>query len=295
MSVVQTYGGRGDNPRTVLVYGNCQAPFVARLLAAVSSFEGDYRFVYAPNHAMPGQEIPRVPADCLQDVALYIEQCETWDSAIRQAVRQTVPAGCPRVSFPSFYFDCLWPFQCLETRGLPVDPAYPFGRYPYGDLIGISIAKQGLRGSEALVAYLEQTSRKMPDLKVRLERCLQWMQAHDQDNPLGIADYIAATFRKEHIFWSNGHASAGLMAELTRRIVRHVQPVLGGSLSQAEADIDAAADFGGMGSQQLPIHPQIAAFFELEYCPPTRLYRWFDQQWTFDEYICRYIAADTNW
>ena len=47
----------------------------------------------------------------------------------------------------------LWPFECVDPRNAP-DAVHAWGRYPYGDMIGLQIAKTGLTGPMAVAAYL---------------------------------------------------------------------------------------------------------------------------------------------
>jgi hypothetical protein len=45
----------------------------------------------------------------------------------------------------------------------------------------------------------------------------------------------------------------------------------------------------------VPIHPIVARALGLEFWRADQTYRWYNQNWTFYEYIERYMAYDTNW
>ncbi|MBU7574858.1 MAG: hypothetical protein KAF64_15985 [Hydrogenophaga sp.] len=291
------FGSQSARARTVLVYGNCQAPYLAQMLASLDDLNGDYRFVVALNHALPGDALaPAIPDEDLKDVALLLRQFEDQqDNPALTALTERLPAHCPVIRYPSFALLSAWPFECPEPR-VHHDPAYTlWKRYPLGDMLGLRIAQAGLTGPMAVAAYMDLSERKMPDLRVRLQRDIDRMRHYDAHSDVQLADYVLDRFRDEHLFWTSGHMSAPAMAELTRRVAGHARPVLGGSAARAEACLAAASHDGGMGVHQHPIHPLVAEALELRFWRTDFAYRWHTQQWTYYEYIQRYIEYDTSW
>ncbi|MBX3657859.1 MAG: hypothetical protein KF740_05440 [Ramlibacter sp.] len=295
MSQVLMYGGRTAQPRNVLVYGNCQAPFLAQMLAALDDLNDDYRFVYAPNHALPGEQKAPVPPDhCFENVALVLWQFEEYAAnPAALAVRARLPAHCPVVTYPSFVMTSLWPFECPEPRGA-VDPAYPWGRYPLGDMIGLQIRATGLSGPLAVAAYLDLSLQKMPALEVRLQRDIDRMHRYDAQCDVQLADFVEANFRDQHLFWTSGHMSGGAVSELARRVAAVARPYLGGQAGRMETCL-AAVEPPGMGELQMPIHPMVTDRLGLRFCAPDMTYQWYTQHWTFYDYMARYIPLDTSW
>ncbi|WP_332826445.1 WcbI family polysaccharide biosynthesis putative acetyltransferase [Ramlibacter sp.] len=286
------WGGRGAAPRTVIVYGNCQVPYLARMLAAIDDLNDDYRFVFAANHVLPGEAAPRpVPEALSRDAALLLHQYEEHEQPAARALRAQLPAGCPVLRFPSYLLTGLWPFECPDPRGVP-DAAFPYTRYPLGDMIALEIARHGLRGALAVGAYLDLSARKMPNLQVRLQRDLERMRRYDTQVDVPLFDHVEANFRREHLFWTNGHVSRPAVAELARRVMEAARPVLGGSADRTAACLAAVDDFEGMGSHQHPVHPMAAEAYGLEWWAPDRTWQWYDQQWTYFEYIERYIGYE---
>lgn len=296
MSAGWGFGGRGPAPRPVIVYGNCQAPFVARLLAAIDDWNDDYRFVIGLNHPQPGErEAAALDPQILRDAALVLWQHEDRDNnPAAVALRQGVPARTPIVRFPTFLMTCLWPFECPEPRDRP-EPAFPYKRYPLGDLIGLEVARMGLGGALGVAAYMDLSEQRMPDLRVRCARDFERMRRHDAHSDVVLTDFVEARWREEHLFWINGHVARGAICELAARLADAARPVLGGSAARARECIAAAADFEGLGNVQVPVHPLVAQAYGLAWAGLDRQWRWYDQQWTFFEYIERYIDWDTNW
>jgi hypothetical protein len=291
------FGGRSARARTVLVYGNCQAPYLAQMLASLDDLNDDYRFVVALNHVLPGDAVaPAIAGEDLKDVVLLLRQFEDHQAnPAFTALAARLPARCPVIRYPSFALLSAWPFECPEPRERH-DPAFPlWKRYPLGDMLGLQIAQAGLTGSMAVAAYMDLSERKMPDLRVRLQRDVDRMRRYDAHSDVQLADYVLDHFRDEHLFWTSGHLSAPAVAELARRVAEHARPVLGGSAARAEACLAAASINGGMGTHQHPIHPLVAEALELRFWRMDLAYRWHTQQWTYYEYIQRYIEYDTSW
>lgn len=289
------YGGRTGQARTVLVYGNCQAPSVAMGLAALDDLDGDFRFVCALNHGAPGTAAALVPDSLLKDVVLVVQQLEERANApVLADLKQRLPAQVPVVTFPSFFLPCLWPFECVETR-MRSESGYPWGRYPLGDMIGLELARVGLQGPLAVAAYMDLSARKLPDMRVRWQRDLDRIRGYDAHCDVKLADYVESTFRREHLFWTNGHVSGAGVHALVSRVAQAVRPHLGGTALRAQACLAHLHECGGLGEHQLPIHPLVAEALQLEFWQADMRYRWSGQHWDFFEYIQRYIEYDTRW
>ena len=290
------YGSLDTRARTVLVYGNCQAPSVAQGLATLDDLHENFRFVCVLNHAPPGVEAAVVPDALLQDVALVLQQHEERAGVpALVALQQRLPAGLPVVTFPSFILQSPWPFECVETRPNPPEPGRPWGRYPMGDMIGLEVTRTGLQGPLAVAAYLDLSARKLPDMQVRLQRDLDRIRRYDQHCDVQLSDYVESTFRREHLFWTNGHVSGAGMHALVDRIAQAARPYLGGTPERARTCLAGLREHGGLGVHQLPIHPLVAEALGLEFWHADMAYRWETEHWTFFEYIQRYIEFDTHW
>jgi len=290
------YGSTAPRAKTVLVYGNCQVPFLADLLGAVTERGDEYRLVCALNHPVAGKPIPEPPLGDLRDVALYLEQHDSRPAVpLREHLRAALPAGCPVVTFPTFLMGSLWPFECPEPR-VRAEPGFAWGRFPIGDIVGLQVAHLGLKGDAAVDAYLELSETLMPDLAARLDWDRALIERGDSACDVTIGDYVLERFRHEHIFWTSGHLAPAPLAELAKRIDARARQTIGGTADHARRCIDAAASrLDGMGGWQLPIHPSVATALGLAFHRADARYRWYDQLWTFREYTARYIEYNTDW
>lgn len=293
MAQAAAYGGKGGNARTVLLYGNCQTPFVAHMLSALDDLNADYRFVVALNHTQPDEPTaPAVAEQHLDDVALVVWQHE--DDPLNPAalaLQPRLPRDCPVIRFPSFFMLSQWPFECPEPRG-NAEPGFPWKRYPHGDTVGLQIAQAGLSGPLAVAAYLDLSQREMPNLQERLQRDAERMNHYDAHCDVKLADWVLGNFRKQQLFWTYCHVSEACIHELALRIAAAARPIIGGTPARARQCFNAMLGYGGIGGLQVPIHPVVADTLGLEFWDPAQTYLWYEQHWTFYDYIQRYIAYE---
>lgn len=108
------------------------------------------------------------PADLARCV-FYLERYEHQPrSDVRDLLRQTLLASCPRRVFPPLAMTSLWPFGVLQPR-LPSDEQHVWGRYPEGDSIALQVAAQGSIPMPRW-APTGGSQERMPDLQALLAR-----------------------------------------------------------------------------------------------------------------------------
>lgn len=302
------YGDPAPDADLVVLYGNCQTPFLASLLAAAN---GDKGYLCVLNHGPSGQEVERPTPEQMGRCRLYLEQYDSqpdlppWGEAVdlhrygpplRRYLRGLRPAGCPTLTFPSFIMTCLWPFiGLIDPRNHP-EPGYVWGRYPFCDRLALELLDRGLCGQAALDAYHRLSADRRPDPQVALAQARRKLETRDAQCDVQIADYVWATFRERHLFLSYAHVRAEAIGVLARRLFAKAQPLLGGDADAAWARLEAAiAVLPDMDALEAPIEPAVAQELGLAFHQPDMRFNWFGQRWTFDEYLARYLAYDRNW
>lgn len=303
------YGNPAPDAELVILYGNCQTPFLASLLAAAC---GDKGYLCVLNHAPPGQVAERPTPEQMQRCRVYLEQYDSqpdlpassdvapdmrhYGLPLRRYLREHCPAGCPTLIFPSFVMTCMWPFASVgDPRNVP-EPGYVWGRYPYGNRLALEVLARGLSGPAALDAYHRLSAERWTNPGAVLERARRKLQERDAHCDIKIADYVWANFRERHLFLSYAHVRAEAMGELAQRLFDAVQPLLGGDAGAARQRLQAAIDvLPDMDNLEDPIEPAVAEGLGLKFCEPGMRFRWYTQHWTFDEYMARYLAYDRSW
>ena len=288
------YGNTAPDAELVVLYGNCQIPYLAQQLSAADLQGRGYLCVL--NHPEPGGSIQFPPAAALDRCIAYLEQYEYQPlHPVREHLRAQLLPRTPRVAFPPLVFYALWPFDVLDTPGVRSE-RFPWGRYPMGDSVANEVAALNLAPDAALERYLGLSSERMPDLLQRLDADLARIEHRDQACDVTIADHIRTHFRDRHLFWTTAHCSVELIAELGRRLHTHCLDLFGGDrVKGREAMRQALQGIDGIGDIQVPIHPAVARTLELSFLPPDHRYRWYNQRWTHDEYFRHYLTRDESW
>jgi hypothetical protein len=288
------YGNTAPDAELVVLYGNCQILFLAHQLAVADPHSRGYLCML--NYAPPGSDIDWPQAEALSRCKLYLEQYEYLPPhGVRAQLRDALLPQCPRLVFPPLVLEAPWPFGTNDAR-LPPDERFVWGRYPIGDAIGMEVAAMGLDADAAVAKYMSLSRERMPDLRHVLEHNFARIEHRDQSSDVVIGDHVRAHFRERHLFWTTGHVSKDLIIELGQRLYMACVPLLKGDPAWGLEHLRSSLDHHpGMGDVQLPVHPDVAQVLGLNWCTPDLRYRWYDQQWTFEEYLRRYLTGDTSW
>lgn len=303
------YGNPSPDAELVVLYGNCQIPFLARLLAAA---HGEKGYLCVLNHAPVGQEADRPSVEHMQRCCLYLEQYDSqpnispntplpshvqrYGLPLRRYLRENCPKNCQTLVFPSFVLTCLWPFASIyDARNVP-EPDYVWGRYPYGNRLALEILDQGLSGDAAFAEYKKRSLEQMPDSYSLLKRTKNKLDKRDAHCDIKIADYVWKNFRESHLFLTYAHTRSEAIGVLALRLYDALHPMIGGNASEArhrlQTELQILPDMGGL---EEPIDPVLIRHLGLKFHSPEMRFRWYSQYWTFDEYMTRYLAYDTQW
>lgn len=302
------YGNQADDAELVLMYGNCQTPFLAQMLAAAC---GDKGYLCVLNHAPPGKEAEMPTADQLRRCTLYLEQYDSqpkikafkpvgdiqrYGLPLQTWLRNACPAGCPKIVFPSFVMTCFWPFATVgDPRNVP-EAGYVWGRYPFGNRLALEVLASGLTGPAALAAYIKRSADCMPDPGKTLAEARRKLEDRDAHCDVKIADYVWANFRERHIFLSYAHVRAEAIGELAARLYTAMHPLIGGDGDAARQRLwTAAGKLPDMDCLEEPIDPMVAEGLGLTFYKKDMRFRWYNQYWTFEEYMARYLDYDVTW
>ncbi len=278
----------------VVVYGGCQAEHIAKILNRTPGVNESFRFLAVLNHAPLGEKIADFPAD-VERATLYWEQYdERAEVPIRERLRAALPASCKRVTFAPTIFMGFWPFAWADSRNVP-ESGFPFGRYPWGDRIGVQIAKRNLPTDQILDEYLRISTVEMPNVWNLLSRDLDLQERRDAASDVKIGDFVKQNLLSKYQFWTWGHPSALVLGEITHRLIQQSADELESGARFSFSVENSEQDLAGTGNEQLPLHPKVISDLGLQFRDAQSTYNWMGQSWTFEEYIVRYITFDTNW
>jgi hypothetical protein len=269
---------------------------MAMLTGLMPSVSQRIHVVLITNNVEPGQGTAPIPDELSRAAVLWEQYDQRSSVAARDEVRSRVPTDCAVIRYPSVAMNALWPFRVKDPRNRPDPPAYPWGRYPHGDVVAMEVAEMRLPPARAFKRYMELSHERMPDVSRLVERERSVLQQRDDRCDVQMTDFVFANLRKTHQFWTHGHLAAGVVAELILRLLRASRPVIGDLGAAAHDELeDLCERFPGQGDIQAPVHPLIIEQLGLQFFNESTLYRYFTERWTFAEYMTRYIAFDCSW
>lgn len=289
-------GGAAELPRveargqpiSIIVSGLLQADQIAGVVSGLfGAAEGAVAYHVRPLGSLD-EAVAQLPPGALESASILWEEADAGDAAIRAAFRRQLSGTCEIKTFASPRMTALWPFLQHDPRNVR-EPFYGSGRYPYGDTIGMRLAGRNLPDDVLFDAYMEMSQREMPDLDVLLAKdTAHWREA-DTGRDVALADFIESNFRRRSIFTTPSVTSGTVTCHLAWQLM--IQSPLGHRLRQAEwREKFQRLTTGYVGTrEELPIHPIVARHFQLEYWTEDMTYRWFDNRWSFKDYILNYI------
>ena len=207
-----------------------------------------------------------------------------------ESLREVV-GGAPIVCFPHLSMELLWPFAGADARLTAEPPLYPGGRYPFSDTVAAQVAEEGVEADEAILArYMTQSEAALPDFSAALGEFAAVLRARDEDCTIKLAGFILGRFQSVRLF-HNPHAPTGaLLAHLAYQLAVYGGATPDEVLGPALLELDRlVSGFLGVWHEQVPIHPGVASGYHLRWHDPATRYRWYENEWNFENYTLNYI------
>ena len=176
------------------------------------------------------------------------------------------------------------------------EAGFPWGRYPVGDHVAMNIARLSLRPSEALKQYHQISRERMPNLHtlLRLERA--FFRRRDSACDIAMEDFVFSNLATTRQFWTHGHLDSYVVRHLLSKLLESSRAVLGPVTGEYRAQLtDACVNYPGQGDVQLPIHPTVIEQLDLSFVSQESKYRYFGNEWSFDDYITNYMCLSRDW
>ena len=268
---------------TLIVSGNCQGRFLARVLEANPEIADRYRVVYF--RAFRKGDTDTIAREDLESCAVLLEQVA--HQAPELPDKDALPIGCRVLRFPILFLNSLWPQAIDDPRNEETKTkVHSAGLWPYGDRYVLKLLDQGLTPEQLIEPYLQWNLAE----KIDLDRFHQinWAKAKelDQRSEIHLGRYVNKNFRKQRLFVTRNHPSLYMLAAMRNKVFQ----ALDLTPPYNDADIEPAS--GGMYNSFVPVHPSVAKHFELEWWSPDDVYRTHGEDVPIGEYIRRYAAFE---
>jgi hypothetical protein len=226
------------SPRRAIVFGNCQADAIAKLLARSAAFRRRFRLLRFPAvHEIKAADVPKLHAALATvDVAFLQPVEESYREGIGLGTETLMghASNAEVVLFPSVYWTGYMPTvnYLRSSAGLVLD-----GPFDYHDEVILEAWADGARAPEilALLADPDRPSRAPEEAEAAFGR----LEERAVNLGVDIVPYLRARYREEPLFHMLNHPTDALLAHVasalaqtqgvTTRVVtrRRAAPLLG--------------------------------------------------------------------
>jgi hypothetical protein len=265
-----------DARRTVIISGNCHGRFLRSSLTRVIG--ADYDVVWARHMGARGQDV--AAEEALRRCAFVLEQTGHFTSDL--IGKALLPPDCRVIRFPIVWMNSLWPLNCVDPRNQPRGPD-DRGPFPYGDRLLMQYLEEGASPEEAVERWFDADLGTWKKLDRYHEINVSKVRQLDLESDVPLGAFVLDNFRRRRLFVTYNHPSPLMLLHMATALCEALgYPDAKPTLPKGNKD--------GMGQLHVPLHPKIAAHFELEWFDPDMLYVYFDEQLTAREYMHRYAA-----
>lgn len=261
-----------------ILQANCQGDEINRLLETHSLFMSRYRIKRFTNYTR--EHIPdEALAQC--DLFLYQHLGDNWHELSSERLLPKLSPKAVTLCIPNMFFKAYWP---LWTSNSPID---------YGDILLNRLIDEGASKPAILKVYLHGNALSDTMIKKALDDTIDQEREKEKRCFMTTTELVLRGWRKEFLFHTVNHPG--------RRLLLHVTNGLLAALGMPPLDADAPdrvvprnEAFPMYSFFDLPIHPKVAAFHKLSFGGAGYLFRVFQKQLTFEQYISRYIDCRHN-
>jgi hypothetical protein len=277
---------------SILIYGNCQGEHMTHIVRRLSDVHEKFDIKILPPHLVTERDWEtRYTEAFFAGVRIVWNQVESGEPNFhRRMLESRLPPGCQTIGFPPMILLCLWPFSGSDPR-LAAATDYI---YPWPDSIAASLAPS-VGGEDPpddvlFAEYMRLTAEKMPDLERRLRIDGMRAKAVDALADVTMWDWIEENFRTTKLFHSSSHLTALPFGYLVPRLLALTGDLTPVQIARAQREATFLMRGNhGQDTEVVPVHPLIAERMGLTWHDPDSCHRWHAHDWTYREYILKYI------
>lgn len=268
--------------KTVLLHGNCQGQWLADRLRANPVIADSHEIIYLANFGKRPEGHPITRPG-------FLKSCDwiLWQTAAGTPKPDFVdeaPSACRQFRFPTLWLKMFWPMNAVDQRNVD-DPQYPWGRFPNGDKIVLRLLEKGVAVSEIPKAYVETDLNTLVSLEKYRDITLRELEINDRQSDVAATPYLLATLRERQLFATINHPTVRMLARLEDALTA---ALLGTHPDSGTPEPEDADDY--IGSEEVPLHPQIIEFFKLDWAKPAMKWHFRSAFLSLSEYLQAYAS-----
>ncbi|GAB7081645.1 WcbI family polysaccharide biosynthesis putative acetyltransferase [Megalodesulfovibrio paquesii] len=223
----------------------------------------------------------RPDAEQLRQCALLIIHYlrEKHGALSGKAICSALSSGARVVRIPYVTWKPFWPQLGPDPR--QTQPGADPGIFPYGDSFVSRLVQEGLP-PQAIVEQYAAHAESPEFLDGLLCSNIKYIRSLETDATIDVPRLLRR-IRTARLFNSFNHPRAELLLELANQILEYCHfPLL---------TLDAVKHFADLGGNyQVPVHPQIARHFGLQYGHQEERYQIRGELLSWEEYMYRYAS-----
>jgi Flp pilus assembly protein TadD len=194
-----------------------------------------------------------------------------------------------RVRFPYLSGRLYWPYSGvahIRAESAPANPPFPYVA-ELGDSLLNQMIQEQVPAADALARYDATVAASFPRIRRLAELHLERQRDRDAVCGMDFASTIAAEYRQEALFTTQGHPGM----KLSRMLVERVFLAMGAPYSLVDATVRSLR-VSPFPRPELPFHPGVAEALGLRFVMPEQRYPFQNEgAFTFAEYALRYLAG----
>ena len=230
-----------------------------------------------------------LPPGWLDRVDVYFEESQVGSAQVKNGVRALLPKSCEVLTFPTSAIRSLWPFHGRDERLMPEPPVYNGGRYGESDPFAAALAGSDMTDDAVFDAYIEATEAAPLNLDTIYAADLAKWRADDAACDVQVAAFIDTQFRERSLFTTPHERDTPIVREIVRQLIDALGQMGAADAATLQVSLDRLLSGWRASKHAVPIHPRVARYFQLRWWSPNTRYRMMGNEFTFRDYIVRYI------
>jgi len=263
----------------IIFYGNCQARHLCRVLSQVASVAERFElaaFEFTPD-PVTGQYScpdPDLLSRC-EWMYFNLPDAQTLPDYVRQFISDR-----RALRFPVSLCPPLWPQHITTIRA---EPGFPWGRFPYGDIVLLDLIEKDFNDDRVLEKYLRMDFAARYPLQRSAELWKYQLDRFDGVSDVKISKFAWAQLKHRRLFWTIYHATNEIFGYILREL-------LGRTIGDApEDELAPALRAIELDDEVTPIHPSVARHFKLEWFTDDLLFKSSDGPLPMKEWYAAYL------
>lgn len=278
--------------------GNCVMPWLIDCLASFPELDKEFeiggpRIPFTVRHLE--EHLATVdPEEYSRCVLLLVQERMFGALTLTPSLRARLPRECAVIQLPTLTFSSLWPLVGTDPRDAP-DPAHPYGRFPMcqTDRLALDVMRNVPDPAARRAHYLETPLASVVDLDRFHEIQAEQLVEVERHCDVRVAAHVLTRFRKERLFFAHHHPTKALLLHMLGQIFS-LPAFAPFRPTSPERMITAAAAWleekDPFSQEQVPIHPEVARHFKLEWWSPDLEYEIRGRHLGFEQWLDVYMS-----